>query len=128
MGFKARTSLGMEVPKFLTGRATRTFLVVYQVLLIFILYVINFWVGYDLFNTTYNLCLYIYMLLNLYSCCVVLGDALHNPKDSSDVTMILVAFVQQFWLAIWALGLLSFLGEVDRLDIKNVVTIILILD
>ena len=30
-------------------------------------------------------------------------------KDSSDMTTILVAFVQQFWLAIWALGLLFFL-------------------
>ena len=30
-------------------------------------------------------------------------------KDSADVTTILVAFLQQFWLAVWALGLLIYL-------------------
>ena len=48
-------------------------------------------------------------LLNLYSCCCVWGDSIHNPKKPSDVTTILVAFLQQFWLALWALVLLLYL-------------------
>ena len=89
----------MDVPRFLTGRITRTILIVYQVtifflihfsfhlfissysffhsfiqlpclckssftlqvLLICILFLINFYAGYDLFTSWFNLGLYIYM-------------------------------------------------------------------
>ena len=44
-------------------------------------------------------------------------------KDSSDVTTILVAFVQQFWLAIWALVLLFFLLYADPEVINKIRTL-----
>ena len=49
ISFKARTWFRMEVPKFLTGRVTRTFLVVYQVLsFLLILHLFVYYVSFTL--------------------------------------------------------------------------------